>query len=35
MEVGGKSMTINTEAEVRPLELSYQHYNDPTVKDHR
>ena len=35
MEVGGKSMTVNTEAEVRPLELSYQHYNDPTVKDHR
>lgn len=35
MEVGGKSLTVNTEAEVRPLELSYQHYNDPTVKDHR
>jgi periplasmic copper chaperone A len=32
---GGKTFTINTEAEVRPLELSYQHYNDPTVKDQR
>lgn len=35
IETGGKSFTINTEAEVRALELSYQHYNDPTVKDHR
>jgi len=35
LEVGGKTVTINTEAEVRALELSYQHYNDPTVKDHR
>ena len=34
-ESGGKSFTINKEAEVRPLELSYQHYNDPTVKDQR
>jgi copper(I)-binding protein len=34
-ETGGKRITINKEAEVRPLELSYQHYNDPTVKDHR
>jgi copper(I)-binding protein len=35
LEVGGKTVTVNTEAEVRALELSYQHYNDPTVKDHR
>ncbi len=35
VEVGGKSQTINVQAEVRPLELSYQHYNDPSVKDHR
>jgi copper(I)-binding protein len=35
VEVAGKKHTVNTEAEVRPLELSYQHYNDPTVKDHR
>jgi copper(I)-binding protein len=35
LEVEGKTLTVHTEAEVRPLELSYQHYNDPTVKDHR
>lgn len=35
LEVGGKTVTVNAEAEVRALELSYQHYNDPTVKDHR
>lgn len=35
LEVGGKTLTVNTEAEVKALELSYQHYNDPTVKDHR
>jgi copper(I)-binding protein len=35
VETGGKTLTINTEAEVRALELSYQHYNDPTVKDQR
>jgi copper(I)-binding protein len=35
VEMEGKQMTINTEAEVKALELSYQHYNDPTVKDHR
>lgn len=35
LEIGGKSVTIDAAAEVRPLELSYQHYNDPTVKDHR
>jgi copper(I)-binding protein len=34
-DVGGKTVTVSTEAEVRALELSYQHYNDPTVKDHR
>ncbi len=35
LQIGGKQITVNTEAEVRALELSYQHYNDPTVKDHR
>ena len=35
LEVGGKQQTVNVEAEVKALELSYQHYNDPTVKDHR
>jgi periplasmic copper chaperone A len=35
VEVGGKPYTIKAEAEVRALDLSYQHYNDPTVKDHR
>lgn len=35
LESGGKTFTVNTSAEVRALELSYQHYNDPTVKDHR
>ena len=35
VEIDGKSLTINTEAQVKALELSYQHYNDPTVKDHR
>jgi len=35
VEVAGKNLTVNTEAEVKALELSYQHYNNPTVKDHR
>ncbi|HLP97682.1 MAG TPA: copper chaperone PCu(A)C [Sideroxyarcus sp.] len=35
IEIAGKVQTVNVEAEVRPLELSYKHYNDPTVKDHR
>lgn len=35
VEVEGKNHIVNTEAQVRALELSYQHYNDPTVKDHR
>lgn len=35
VEIDGKPRTVNTEAQVRALELSYQHYNDPTVKDHR
>jgi hypothetical protein len=35
LEVAGKRQTVNTEAEVRALELSYQHYNNPDVKDHR
>ena len=35
VEVAGRQHTINTEAEVKALELSYQHYNNPNVKDHR
>jgi periplasmic copper chaperone A len=35
LEIAGKKQTVNTEAVVKALELSYQHYNDPTVKDHR
>jgi periplasmic copper chaperone A len=35
LEIVGNRQTVNAEAEVRALELSYQHYNDPTVKDHR
>ena len=35
LEIAGNKQIVNTEAEVRALELSYQHYNDPTVKDHR
>ncbi|MBI5889319.1 MAG: copper chaperone PCu(A)C [Nitrosomonadales bacterium] len=35
VEVAGKSRTVEVEAEVRALELSYQHFNDPNVKDHR
>ncbi|GAB4127415.1 MAG: hypothetical protein Fur0040_10290 [Sideroxydans sp.] len=35
LEVAGKRQTLNVEAEVRALELSYQHYRDPSVKDHR
>jgi hypothetical protein len=34
-EQRGKKFTVNTEAEVRQLELSYRHYIDPTVKDQR
>ncbi|MBA4382223.1 MAG: hypothetical protein C0406_06610 [Sideroxydans sp.] len=35
IEMGGKKQTVDLEAEVKALELSYKHYNDPTVKDHR
>ncbi len=35
LEIAGKRQTVNTEAEVRALELSYEHYNNPAVKDHR
>ncbi len=35
IEIGGKKQTVDLEAEVKALELSYKHYNDPTVKDHR
>jgi copper(I)-binding protein len=35
LEVAGKRQTVKAEAEVKALELSYQHYNNPDVKDHR
>jgi len=35
LEVGGKRQTVEVSAEVRALELSYKHYNDPAVMDHR
>lgn len=35
LDVAGKQQTVKVEAEVKALELSYKHYNDPTVKDHR
>jgi copper(I)-binding protein len=35
LEMAGKRQTVNAEAEVKALELSYQHYNNPDVKDHR
>ncbi len=34
VEVGGKVKTMELLAEVRALELSYMHYNDPAVMDH-
>jgi copper(I)-binding protein len=35
VETGGNTQTVNVEAEVKALELSYQHFKDPNVKDHR
>lgn len=35
VEVAGKQQKVQVEAEVKALELSYKHYNDPSVKDHR
>lgn len=36
VEAAGHKHTINVQAEVKALELSYQHYNNPdNVKDHR
>ena len=35
IEMGGKQQKVDLQAEVKALELSYKHYNDPTVKDHR
>jgi copper(I)-binding protein len=35
VESGGKMYTVNVEADVKVLELSYQHFKDPNVKDHR
>jgi len=31
----GKKLTVETQAEVRPLELSYKHYQDAEVQDHK
>jgi len=35
LQVAGTRKTIEVTAEVRALELSYKHYNDPAVMDHR
>jgi copper(I)-binding protein len=35
LDVAGKRRTVTAEAEVKALELSYQHYGNPDVKDHR
>lgn len=35
LEVAGKARSIEAEAVVRALELSYKHYNDPAVMDHQ
>jgi copper(I)-binding protein len=35
VEVAGKAQTVNVEAEVKALELSYGHYNNPNAKDHQ
>ncbi|MDD2700211.1 MAG: copper chaperone PCu(A)C [Sideroxydans sp.] len=35
LSMGGKTHMIDVEAEVRALELSYKHYNDPAVMDHQ
>ncbi|MBU0688043.1 MAG: copper chaperone PCu(A)C [Gammaproteobacteria bacterium] len=35
LKIDGKVRTIDVEAEVRKLELSYKHYNDPAVMDHQ
>jgi copper(I)-binding protein len=35
IEMSGKKQTVQVEAEVKRLELSYRHYTDPNVKDHR
>lgn len=35
VEVAGKRQNVNVEALVKELELSYQHYLNPQVKDHR
>jgi copper(I)-binding protein len=35
LKVGGKTRTVEVDAAVRALELSYKHYNDPAVMDHQ
>lgn len=35
LKIGGKSRDVDVAAEVRALELSYKHYNDPAVMDHQ
>ncbi len=35
LQIAGTRKTVEVTAEVRALELSYKHYNDPAVMDHR
>jgi len=35
LNIGGKTRAVDVQAEVRALELSYKHYNDPAVMDHQ
>lgn len=35
LKMDGKTRDVKVEAEVRALELSYKHYNDPAVMDHQ
>ncbi|MFA7299766.1 MAG: copper chaperone PCu(A)C [Sideroxydans sp.] len=35
LQIAGVRKTVEVTAEVRSLELSYKHYNDPAVMDHR
>ncbi|MFH2134403.1 MAG: copper chaperone PCu(A)C [Pseudomonadota bacterium] len=35
LSIGGKARSVELEAAVKALELSYKHYNDPAVMDHQ
>lgn len=35
LKIGDRARTVEVEAAVRALELSYKHYNDPAVMDHQ